>query len=598
MGTGRVGTRCRTSKSSTRLESRSGLESLRAEHRPSASVGAARLGVYAMAETMLGVHVLGPGDGATAAIVERLLSSPRVAEVGRGRGIAEGVELVVYRPPADRALPAAPDLAAAEAELDGAARARPARLVLISSAAAHDPQWQNPGYLRERYRSPGRNPVARAWREVEALAAARLPGAERIVLRPAPVAVRDGGDFFSRLFAGRLAVTPPGYDPAIQVLAAGDLAAAVAGAVERGAGRPGIYHVAPRGAVPVRAGLRLAGVRRLPVGWSAGRGPRSYLRHNWTVSGRRIERELGFSPRRTSAEALIEAYGDRRRDGDASGQAAPEFDDFGLDEAYIGRFERTMFRFLHDVYWRIELRGTEHLPRRGRAVLTGVHRGFMPWDGVMALVAVHRAVGRYPRFLIHPVLVKLPFLAAYMTKLGGIVACRENADRVLGRDGILGMFPEGIRGAFTPYRRAYELGKFGRDEYVRMALRNRAPIVPFVTVGSAEIYPILGRVDWRWFKRLTGWLYLPLCPNFPFPGLPLPSKWHTRFLEPMPVQERYGPEAAEDREVVREISREVRSRMRQAMAEMLARRRSIFRGSVFDTPAGAAAPRAPSGESG
>ena len=266
---------------------------------------------------------------------------------------------------------------------------------------------------------------------------------------------------------------------------------------------------------------------------------------------------------------------------------APEFDAFGLDERYIRRYERTLFRFLHDLWWRVEIRGAEHLPRRGPAVLTGMHRGFMPWDGVMALVAVRRAVGRTPRFLVHPCLVKPPFLAPYMTKLGGLVACRENADRVLGAEGLLGMFPEGIHGAFTPYRRAYELGRFGRDEYVKMALRNRAPILPFVTVGSAEIYPILGRLDWKWVQRATEWLYLPLCPNFPFPGLPLPSKWHTRFLEPMPVHERWGPEAADDRAVVRAISREVRARMRAALDAMLKRRRSVFRGSVFEGGAGA-----------
>jgi 1-acyl-sn-glycerol-3-phosphate acyltransferase len=260
----------------------------------------------------------------------------------------------------------------------------------------------------------------------------------------------------------------------------------------------------------------------------------------------------------------------------------PEFDAFGLDERYIRRYERTLFRFLHDLWWRVEIRGAEHLPRRGPAVLTGMHRGFMPWDGVMALVAVRRATGRTPRFLIHPCLVKPPFLANYMTKLGGVPACSQNADRVLGAGGLLGMFPEGIQGAFTMYRRAYRLGKFGRDEFVRMALRNRAPIVPFVTVGSAEIYPILGRLDWKWVKRATEWPFLPLAPNFPFPGLPLPSKWHTRFLPPLPVQDRYGPEAAADPEVVAAISGEVRVRMQAAIDDMLARRRSVFRGSVFE----------------
>ena len=373
-----------------------------------------------------------------------------------------------------------PDLAAAQAHFEALAANGTQRLVLLSSAAALDPHHHNTGYLSESHHPAGRNPIARAWLDLEELAAACLPRLEKIVLRPAPVIAEGGEGFFSRLLRGRTAAVPAGYDPTLQFLTPEDLEGAVRAAVERGAGRPGIYHVAPAGAVPLRQALRLAGVRRLPVRWTSGGGRLDYLRHNWTVSGAKIERELGFTPRSTSAQAV-------RPTG-----AAQVFDDFGLDLDYIAGYERTLFRFLHDFYWRIEVQGTENVPAEGRAVLTGVHRGFMPWDGVMAVVAVRRAVGRVPRFLIHPCLVKPPFLANYMTKLGGIVASGENADRVLSSGELLGMFPEGIHGAFTLYRDAYKLGKFGRDEYVKMALRNRAPLIPFVTVGSAEIYPILG----------------------------------------------------------------------------------------------------------
>ena len=522
---------------------------------------------------MKSVWLIGPEDSVTTEIAGRLAG----CEVSRAAAPPEGAAVAVYRPRL-RGKTGMPDLDESEGFFRTAARVP--RVVLLSSAAAHAPHHHNLGYVAESYRSQGANPIADAWRELEERFAARLPAAERIVLRPAPVAAREGGDFLGRFLSARAAVVPPGFDPALQFLAPEDLAEAVALAAERGAGKPGVYYVAPRGAVPVRGALRLAGVRRVPLRWIDRGGWSGYLRHNWTVSGRKIETELGFAPRQTSAEALLAAFGK----GEAP--AAPGFDDFGLDAGYIAAYERTLFRFLHDFYWRVEYQGLENVPRQGRAVLTGMHRGFMPWDGVMALVAVHRAVGRIPRFLIHPCLIKSPFLANYMTKLGGILASQENADWVLGNDELLGMFPEGIHGAFTPYRDAYKLGKFGRDEYVKMALRNRAPIVPFVTVGSAEIYPILGRLDWKWVKRATEWLYLPLCPNFPLPGLPLPSKWHTRFLEPMHVERRYGPEAADDTEVVRAISREVRSRMQEAIQEMLARRRSIFRGSIFQRDAG------------
>jgi 1-acyl-sn-glycerol-3-phosphate acyltransferase/nucleoside-diphosphate-sugar epimerase len=541
---------------------------------------------------MARVILIGPADSLTALLAERLSArtvaapSPSYEDV-----LAEG-ETVVYRPPLSGRRDSRPDLVDAERFAAAGARAGLRQLILLSSAAAHPPSHHNTGYLGEDERLPTDHPIALAWRELERRVAERLP--EVVILRPAPVAIRDGQDYLNRLLRSRTAVVPAGYDPALQILSPEDLAEAVRLALERGAAGA-VYHVAPAGAVPVRGALRLAGTRRVGLeaglqrpfralasrlGWGDPPAQLDLLRQSTTVSGARIARELGFEPRKTSAEAVREVFGD--------GTAAPEFDPFGLDEKYIDAYGRTLFRFLHDLYWRIEWRGLENVPREGRAVLTGVHRGFMPWDGVMALHLLRRETGRIPRFLIHPCLIKHPFLANYMTKLGGIVACQENADWVLEREGLLGMFPEGISGAFTPYRDAYKLGRFGRDEYVKMALRNRAPIVPFVTVGSAEIYPILARVDSKLVRQVFEWPYLPITPTFPLPGLPLPSKWHTRFLEPMPVHEQYPPEAADDPRIVRQISAEVRARMEAAIREMLERRKSIFYGSVFGKEVGRA----------
>jgi 1-acyl-sn-glycerol-3-phosphate acyltransferase/nucleoside-diphosphate-sugar epimerase len=543
--------------------------------------------------------IIGPPDSLTALLTERLAASPAST---LDDFLSAGATAAVYRPrPAGRK-DARPDLAEAGRFAETCARSLARRggglrVVLLSSAAVHPPSHHNPGYLGEEEKLAAVHRVAGAWRELERRVGERLKaaGAEVVVLRPAPVAIRDGQDHLCRLLRARAAVVPAGYDPALQILHPEDLVEAVRRALERGSGT---YHVAPAGAIPVRGALRLAGTRRIAVeaglqrpfrvlasrlGWSDPPAQLDTLRHSGTVSGGKIERELGFVPKKTSAEAVRDAF------GEGTGPL-PSFDPFGLDEGYIDACGRTLFRFLHDLYWRIEWQGLENVPREGRAVLTGVHRGFMPWDGVMALHLLRRETGRIPRFLIHPCLVKLPFLANSMTKLGGIIACQENADRVLEQEGLLGMFPEGIAGAFTLYRDAYKLGRFGRDEYVKMALRNRAPIVPFVTVGSAEIYPILFRVESKLVKRFFEWPYLPITPTFPLPGLPLPSKWHTRFLEPIPIQEEHPPEAADDPQTVRRISAEVRARMEAAIRQMLARRKSVFFGSVFE---GAHAPVPP-----
>lgn len=526
------------------------------------------------------VLLLGPDDSVTAALAARLAAGCEVVREPR-EAPPEGLA-VVYRPRLRGRKLGLPDLEEAEERLRAIAASRPAKLVLLSSAAIHSPRHDHPGHVDETVRISSRNPLARGWSDLEELAERLLPpesGTELTILRPVAVLARDSPDYLSRLLHGKVAFTLAGHDPSVQLLSPEDLAEAVARAVERG--RRGVYHVAPDGVVPVRAALRLAGVRRVPVlepvqrlvraaaarlGWADPADQLDYVRFSSTVSNRKIKDELGFEPRKSSAGAL--------RDGEA-----PEFDPFGMDKGYIAAYGRTLFHFLHRRYWRIETRGLEHVPRQGRAVLVGVHRGFQPWDGVMALHTIVQGAGRYPRFLLHPGLVKFPFLANYMTKLGGVIACQENAEWVLAKDELLGFFPEGIRGAFSMYRDAYKLKKFGRDEFVRMALRGRAPIIPFVTVGSAEIYPILGKIEWSWFKRYTEWPFLPIAPPF---VVPLPSKWHTRFLEPIPIHLQHPPEAADDPAIVREISREVRSRMEAAIQDMLRKRKSIFFGSIFE----------------
>jgi hypothetical protein len=105
--------------------------------------------------------------------------------------------------------------------------------------------------------------------------------------------------------------------------------------------------------------------------------------------------------------------------------------------------------------------------------------------------------------------------------------------------------------------------------------------VPFVTVGSAEIFPVLAKFNWRWWKEKSLWPCFPIAPPFPLVPFPLPTKWHTQFLEPLHIEQDYPPEAAHDMATVRAISQEVRTRMQAAIDDILKRRKSIFFGAVF-----------------
>jgi 1-acyl-sn-glycerol-3-phosphate acyltransferase len=262
-------------------------------------------------------------------------------------------------------------------------------------------------------------------------------------------------------------------------------------------------------------------------------------------------------------------------------QNGPGPDEFGMDPEYIARRNRGLFRFLCDRYWRVEVRGLEHVPREGPAILVGTHRGFMPWDGVMALHLVSRQTGRIPRFLTHPGLLQFSPIARFVSRLGGVIACQESADRVLESGQLLGVYPEGVQGAFALYREAYRVRNFGRYDFVKMALRHRAPIIPFVNVGSAESLPVFAQIKWRRWMRWADWPCLPVS-TFPFIPAPLPSKWHIQFLPALHLDQQYPPEAAPNNSVVRTIGQGVRAQMQEAMDAMVRRRRRVFWGSVFD----------------
>jgi 1-acyl-sn-glycerol-3-phosphate acyltransferase/nucleoside-diphosphate-sugar epimerase len=482
----------------------------------------------------------------------------------------------IYLPTADALLP---DLAEARRVIDHAAQISNGHFILLSSAAAYGIGANRQALVTENYSLAGceSQKICEQWRALERLATTALRDRSTLtILRLCPVAERSA--FPASLLLHRLVPTLPGHDPVFQFLSVADLARAIGCVL--GHKVRGIFNVAPENVVPLHQAVRFGGSTRLPFPRTLQRIARGaecleYLRYSSTISGEKMKRELGFIPQQSSVEALLQMRG--RED---AARKHPEFDLFGMDKEYIQFYGKTLFRFLSEFYWRIEDRGMEHIPAHGRALLVGMHRGFMPFDGVMALHTIARKTGRFPRFLTHPGLLRFPFLANFMTKLGGVVACQESADRVLKSNELLGIFPEGIHGAFTLYRDAYKLQGFGRDAFVKLALRHQAPIVPFVTVGSAEIFPIFGKIKSRRWTRYAGWPFIPITPTFPLAPVPLPSKWHTQFL-PAISTAQYGPEAAEDRAVVRAISREVRTRMQQAVDDMLARRKSVFFGSIF-----------------
>ena len=253
-------------------------------------------------------------------------------------------------------------------------------------------------------------------------------------------------------------------------------------------------------------------------------------------------------------------------------------DEFGFDPQWTESF-LIIFKALYRDYWRVETTGVDHVPSSGRALLVANHAGVLPWDGTMIKTAVfaEHPRPRHVRALVASQFMGMPALSWFLRRTGQAVGHPEDTRRLLERDELVLVFPEGTRGTGKSFRDRYRLRRFGRGGFVATAIRAKAPIIPISVVGSEEIYPMIG--DLRPVARLFGLPYFPVTPFWPWLGplgmIPLPSKWRIQFHAPIPV-DHLAPEAAVDQHLVMAMADEVRDVIQRGIYENLKLRRGVF----------------------
>lgn len=252
----------------------------------------------------------------------------------------------------------------------------------------------------------------------------------------------------------------------------------------------------------------------------------------------------------------------------------PSPDPFDLDAAFRRAWLRPL-RLVFDHYWRVEVSGLEHVPDTGAALIAANHSGAVPADAFMLAVALElRQPARCLRVLYDRFVDDLPLIGPLYRRLGGVPASFANAELMLGRGDLVGLFPEGIAGVEKRFTERYRLRPF-KTGAARLALRTGAPIVPVAIVGGEEAYPVVARL-YR-LGRVVGLPWIPLTPSFPLCGiagaLPLPSKWHIRFCPPIvpPVAD-----GRDDETLVAETTARLRDALSVGVDDLLAKRRGIF----------------------
>jgi len=252
-----------------------------------------------------------------------------------------------------------------------------------------------------------------------------------------------------------------------------------------------------------------------------------------------------------------------------------ETDPFGLDHVVRALVEPA-FRFLHDRYWRVDVTGMQHVPREGACLLVANHSGALPFDGAMIVTAVQKHVGRAVRFLYDRFVANLPLVDRFFGTVGGAVATRENAARLLALDEPVLLFPEGVPGVAKPFSERYRLRRFSPG-FARLAMSAGVPVIPVAVVGAEEIYPMIGRAES--VGQALGMPYVPITPFFPALGLlgalPLPTKWSIRIGRPIRLVP--GEEDTQAQRARREAVR-VRRTLQGMVTRLERRRRSVFLG--------------------
>src|SRR6202140_5277268 len=224
-----------------------------------------------------------------------------------------------------------------------------------------------------------------------------------------------------------------------------------------------------------------------------------------------------------------------------------EVDEFGFDPQWTESF-LSMFMVLYRDYWRVETTGIENVPATGRALLVSNHAGVLPWDGTMIKTEVfaEHSHPRHVRALVASLFMGMPMLSWFLRRTGQTVGHPDDTRRLLERDELVLVFPEGVRGTGKQFKDRYRLRRFGRGGFVATAIRAGAPIIPVSVIGSEESYPMVA--DLAPVARLLGLPAFPVTPFCPWLGplglIPLPSKWRTPFHTPIPVADN-PPEAGD-----------------------------------------------------
>lgn len=246
------------------------------------------------------------------------------------------------------------------------------------------------------------------------------------------------------------------------------------------------------------------------------------------------------------------------------------FDEHGLDPYGVSKshiiFFGSLLAWFYRNYFDVKVRGIEHVPRRGAAMLVGNHSGGVALDGsmVIASMLLEMEPPRLAQGMVEKFLNQLPFAAEWTSRCGQFTGLPEHAERLLHDGRLLMVFPEGARGTEKLYWQRHSLVQFGTG-FMRLALATGAPIVPFAFIGGGEAIPTV--MNLYKVAKLVGAPYIPVTPWV----VPVPRRVPLEIIYGEPM--RFSGSATEEDAVIESYVDQVKARIADLIATGVETRR-------------------------
>lgn len=244
--------------------------------------------------------------------------------------------------------------------------------------------------------------------------------------------------------------------------------------------------------------------------------------------------------------------------------------------------------WFYDHYFRVQTSGWEHIPAQGKVLFVGSHNGGLAAPDMFMMIYdwFRRFSFERPIYgLMHSQVWRVsPSVAQMAEKVGAIEAHPKMAIAALERGASLLVYPGGAEDVFRPHHLRNQIYFAGRKGFIKLALRQKVPIIPAISCGAHDTLIVLTEL-YKEMQKLHEWgmpwlfdidpvvfpiyLGLPWIVGIgPLPNFPLPVPIHTRVCPPI-VFERYGEEAASDRDYVDACYHTVCTQMQQELDNLV-----------------------------